>query len=246
MMATLVIYAGLQLLLSLFVRSEYLINSSNLISICNNQCRRYSTLSPLSIGYVHDLDECSSSTVFFKCIQSVNSRYKSSSMLWKPLISREKSEMRDSDCLYRIVLKTSENFHSFILYNFNVQSECKNSGIRSLGGSTFDFFVHNSYTVQSCDVQDRLNGNYSVFCNVYFPISAILASVSIQVTALLMYEHFDAYNPMLQLSSGYTSLRRVIADSVNYFPSPNSLQHESSHVNVDAKPMKFSVFSVYS
>lgn len=179
------------------------------------------------------------------CWKGVNSKYKPDS-LWTPTDLQGDARFRkDQDCDYAIHLSKASRltFHFFL-----EQHSCKHRlEYLQLGGATFDIYAYTFSALVSCALIDAMNDKYHVTCR--FP-NAIVASTDtprvlcVQLTVLLLYEHYDAYSEVLATDGGhdylYPPMGKPIVDNKTFCAEETMEENHSlrdwngSSVNVES------------
>eukprot|EP01036_Dinobryon_divergens_P024207 gene24207-32636_t len=204
-----------------------------------NQAVRYfsTSYSPTSkfneSDYFYDFNSCLSDKRPRLCSKLVNKWHRDKGRIWKPPQSSPASEshgLRPLDCHYNIKflgLLNSSQWPSTLSYAFElVQSNCKTTSTVPLGGSTFEIFSVGTDALIACSYFDLSNNYYDVVCRV--PIVS-RDSFCLNLTVILVYEHFDGFSESLhEWSAAYLPLRRLIQDNHQYCISMPHLSPQQS------------------
>lgn len=192
-----------------------------------NQAARYfsTSNSPKSkfneSDYFYDFNSCLSDKRPRLCSKLVNKWHRDKGRIWKPPQSSAVSEshgLRPLDCQYNIKfigLTNSSQWPNSHSYAFELlQSNCKTTSTVPLGGSTFEIFSLGTDALIACSYFDLSSNIYEVICRV--PIVS-RESVCLNLTVILVYEHFDGFSESLhEWSAAYLPLRRLIQDNHQY------------------------------
>lgn len=177
--------------------------------------------------YFQDYNSCDNDKRPRLCTKLINKWYREGSKIWKQpphsKLSLDLFDGRPTDCRYSLgnasITETSSNdWDAFIEVKFLIaQSDCNSfkgssGSVIPFGGATFDVFASSSSAQASCKYFDLENNLYDVSC--LLPTFGDISSYCINITVLLIYEHFDGYSESLQeWSSSYLPLRRIVADN---------------------------------
>ena len=145
---------------------------------------------------------------------------------WQPVIDdpQDAHHRRHADCQYKFSL--IKVLHAALLYNFHFvvnQFNCSNPGLAARGGTSFDIWARRDtglvhcYTEPLTSVANSIDVAYEARCDVPQappvlspltpnPAPAAITNASfscLRLTALLAYEHYDAFSEVLGSSYGY-------------------------------------------
>lgn len=120
--------------------------------------------------------------------------------------------------IFQIIQKNCKNYNAS---RFDVASANKRVANSLLGGTTFDIFSMNADSISSCTYIDHRNGSYTVICPLHIHSKKnkkMLGDNCMQLTALVTYEHYDAYSEVLSRddNSPYYPFRYLLANNQTY------------------------------
>lgn len=199
--------------------------------------------------YFMDYDHCLAISGGGSCTNGVIAWHRPSARLWDPIVNTKFSNgRRSSDCEYEMLASNLKlrNKMKQLDYTFTIiQSSCRQP-LSFLGGSTFEIFGFNEFSLASCVSVDTNNNSYNIICSTPSYSAGNSGDYAIQdqrslcmnITAVLNYEHLDVYSEVLPFEREryhYLSPRKVIVDN-HQFCFPKTFYEEtvftsSVHIN---------------
>ena len=209
---------------NLAVCDDFLSYFSNYGDEYNQSINYFSTASKLNASdYFSDYNNCLRDRRPRLCSKLVNKWYREASRIWKsPQAAKELAESyegRPLDCKYRMQFQGAIERNYAINFVFTIeQTNCKVLANTPFGGSTFEIFALDAFALTACKYFDSNNGTYHVFCRIPRPEKSALSVIHCaNVTAVLIYEHFDGFSESLhEWSAAYLPLRRLLVDNHQY------------------------------
>lgn len=142
-------------------------------------------------SYFSEFNSCNKDEI---CMRIANDIYRPFARLWTPHNS--------TDCTYDVKLIKAVKQQINIQFKFALRQYHCHTNVTLLGGSTFNAFITDGNSLNTCFVQDQANGQYRIICNI--PAQSIYLDpnknmeemniICVNISANLDYEYLDAFS----------------------------------------------------